>query len=926
MLNFKDKKVLIVIAHPDDEVLYFGNLLLELRNSQTEIIIALVTKVKDSFLSNLEREERFKDVCKNIGAKYTFLKYNQSVTYPYKHKYYNKRNSIYLNIKNYDSLCNDIVKLFFTFKPDFIFTHNTFGDPNNVYGYEGHPDHRYISHCVVKSFFNSNMHLNCKLYIETTCLSYINLNYFDFMIEYNTEKKKLLEYYKPWDGSIYMDFNSISEKFILVNENKINPTIIKKILIKNIYEIEDNKFYLTNNIELDNEKLKKNCILTLFDKLEEELIDIDQLFKYCFIITDNDNLFNYIKKIPKFNDKIYYCNYNNLEKYINQILNLNYNIIDNSYVSCYSDIIDEYIIYGRNDYYKFSNYYLNNNLINSFEIKSNSCFGFSPKNIPVNNGRYKLSFYCRGINGPTKIKIYTGIEWKTIKNNITKDFNFFELEMTNYEFDNNSKFRITVDSDNGIFEIYNIKFHRFEEIDIISEDEMNKYKTYYNLKPYFGINDEIYKITNFQFKLFLFQNKVYLIHTQNNNNLPTLFYSKFPYLKIEKEIQDRIGDKNLLNHLLYKYNKEICCKFFWFLRLDTNFNSYLYNKTIKTATKYRHKRLPCIKAYNKFSEKYESKICVFKINSGIKNFFCKSYNLLKEKHHENAETLFTNHINVLLILLVDNEYLFKIFQKINCIKSKKIKLNNIKNVNNSMLYVSKLPEEFETVFDLKKNNLIIYQGNIKIKNELFTTSHKEISIKGNGLFSHWKTNIYFSYIDNTNKDIFVSMKRNYDILILDSKKNVKIDKYDCNYTDDIFDIEKISDCKILCVKKNNDFKQLYDFLEKIFNIFIFFYDEDKFLSTNYTFEYILENYYNLDNHNDDYIYDYIKANAYLIDNNKNACLYNLSSNKKKNIDYGIFMNIEIIKYLYENNFKSYNACYSNVYGCYKYKLFEEYYY
>ena len=172
--SLKGKKVLLVVAHHDDEVLFAGGLL-----SQLKCKLSILCLHK-SFLDRKSPEKYvvgFKAVCKSLGAKAFFGTYE-----PQKAKIVSGK------FAEYAFKCANMVRFLAKHKGyDTVITHNGIGE-------YGHVDHIIVHYACRIAFRKESVY----------CFG-TNLNNAEIVVHYNVEdKKKLIDFYKDvWAANGY---------------------------------------------------------------------------------------------------------------------------------------------------------------------------------------------------------------------------------------------------------------------------------------------------------------------------------------------------------------------------------------------------------------------------------------------------------------------------------------------------------------------------------------------------------------------------------------------------------------------------------------------------------------------------------------------------------------------------------------------------
>lgn len=192
------KRVLFFVTHQDDESLFFGGLLSEIRGKSLIKIVSMTEPFPGRPDTNT-RKTSFEMVCWILNCERSIKSLPDFPTLRE-----NTKEIVYEQFELARRLVGEEIDLF---KPDVVFTHNFLGEPNIGYT-SGHITHRLVSDSVVAE---------CKSRKIKTFVDGIGLASFDYEVSYERcRKMALLNCYLPNWAPIQYTFAYDNEKYLEV--------------------------------------------------------------------------------------------------------------------------------------------------------------------------------------------------------------------------------------------------------------------------------------------------------------------------------------------------------------------------------------------------------------------------------------------------------------------------------------------------------------------------------------------------------------------------------------------------------------------------------------------------------------------------------------------------------------------------------------
>lgn len=172
-------RLLAIVAHHDDEALYFGGLLSIASRLGARLHIVVVTAPAPGRKDSATRQESFRQVCERLGAEHTELSQPDDP----------RRFMM-------EAVRQGLLRIAEDFRPDIVLTHNADGEPGDVYRKSfqrpagGHPVHELVHRsatCLIQSGI-----------VKHLWTSGIGMDDADVLVEYDQrEKQALLDCYAP---------------------------------------------------------------------------------------------------------------------------------------------------------------------------------------------------------------------------------------------------------------------------------------------------------------------------------------------------------------------------------------------------------------------------------------------------------------------------------------------------------------------------------------------------------------------------------------------------------------------------------------------------------------------------------------------------------------------------------------------------------
>jgi hypothetical protein len=182
------KKVLMVMSHPDDEII-FGWPIIQDQNLEKHILICSTDEKSKERSWCAKRKEPFIELCKKYKIGFNLLNYNSNF---YK---LDSRSGPLLN------LLGDIKKFIHSFDCDYIFTHNPLGE-------YGHLDHKLIFDEILRNSNKPILYTDIHIELPTWPSSMSNKNIKDLFFN----KDFLFKYNVALDESLYLDWENVYRK------------------------------------------------------------------------------------------------------------------------------------------------------------------------------------------------------------------------------------------------------------------------------------------------------------------------------------------------------------------------------------------------------------------------------------------------------------------------------------------------------------------------------------------------------------------------------------------------------------------------------------------------------------------------------------------------------------------------------------------
>jgi LmbE family N-acetylglucosaminyl deacetylase len=198
---FRNKKCMVVVAHHDDECLYFGGLLSQIGPICRRLDLVVMTDPAPGRADTATRRRSFTDVCVRLGAGVLM---HDLVDFASHTSWHLVQDQLPCASR---LLGGDLLSM----SPDIIVTHGIFGEPTPVYR-NGHVMHRLVHKAIVHAI--EGLHVPARI---LTCG--LGNQHTDHTLAYQPgAKKELMDFYLPhWEPlKIGYDFAYEPETYVRI--------------------------------------------------------------------------------------------------------------------------------------------------------------------------------------------------------------------------------------------------------------------------------------------------------------------------------------------------------------------------------------------------------------------------------------------------------------------------------------------------------------------------------------------------------------------------------------------------------------------------------------------------------------------------------------------------------------------------------------